>query len=982
MAPGFAPPTAAAPKYAPPTAAPPAAAQRFAPPAVPYASPPRAAAPPRTAPAYASPPGAPRYGAPPRPAYASPGAAPPRTTPGYPFPGAAPPRAPGYPSPGAAPPRTAPGYPSPGAAPRGYPAPGPRPALGYAPPRSAPGYAPPPGAAPRAAPRYGAPPPTQHRYGAIPPPGVGPIPPPQPGGFPGFSDGMTPGAPSRKSPRIDPAQMPRPQIDNAPLRYPPKRWIYGADPAGPPPPPTGSVLYDAPADDPNCSPRYARCSTATVLAASQAQKRTKLPLAITLRPLAQRRPEEAPVKLADFGAKGPPRCGRCGAFVCGFAAFKERTWACHLCQHENALPEWYRCAAPNGKRTDRFERPELASASVDFLVRGAYCQRPVQAPIAVLVLDLSFDDQSLKDIIGDVLDVIPPSQMTSLALVTFTHDGCAHAWRKARANGSHAGCAVANEGFCALPTHQWLGTRDLFEKTCATMVEAAPALRHEGGKAADGCRVALECAVDGLKERGGRVFLVSRTAPTLDKKLARTCSSTHVAIDAFWLDGEGRTAPKHARALGGLCRATGGLLHYCDAQDLDVFRDDFAVCARGYFPSTDVIETGVAIIDAAEGGCVAHEAALKIRCSTGLRVKTMSGPGVFVSKDELNVASVRGASTFCVDLERFVNFEAGKRIYVQCALLYSDPATKRRLVRVHNICLQVVSKPSEHYKFACLETAFSSLVRTALMSSGLCRAVYAFDDLAGLDKLQLSGDALKSARDVLQRTCVEALYEYRVACASRSPPGQLILPESIKLLPLLVLGAFKGLLLRSASPQQPGAGACERAATLELAMSAPSAWLCRCAAPRGYLFPPEQGGLNPIPASASSCAPLSLLDCASHLYVHVASGAPPDSRQALRLACGVRTSGDRLPRIDVGLNALRAQMSRDAPRPPPLLLLDEPALDGRATLDDETRRARRRLAARADLLIEDPSAHGPPYVDFLCAVHRQIQQKMAADRQG
>jgi protein transport protein SEC24 len=268
------------------------------------------------------------------------------------------------------------------------------------------------------------------------------------------------------------------------------------------------------------------------------------------------------------------------------------------------------------------------------------------------------------------------------------------------------------------------------------------------------------------------------------------------------------------------------------------------------------------------------------------------------------------------------------------------------------------------------------------MSSGLCRAVYAFDDLAGLDKLQLSGDALKSARDVLQRTCVEALYEYRVACASRSPPGQLILPESIKLLPLLVLGAFKGLLLRSASPQQPGADACERAATLELAMGAPSAWLCRCAAPRGYLLPPSEGGLNPIPASASSCAPLSLLDCASHLYVHVASGAPPDSRQALRLACGVQTSGDRLPRIDVGLHALWAQMSRDAPRPPPLLLLDEPALDGRATLDDETRRARRRLAARADLLIEDPSAHGPPYVDFLCAVHRQIQQKMAADRQG
>ena len=93
----------------------------------------------------------------------------------------------------------------------------------------------------------------------------------------------------------------------------------------------------------------------------------------------------------------------------------------------------------------------------------------------------------------------------------------------------------------------------------------------------------------------------------------------------------------------------------------------------------------------------------------GLRVQQIYGAGCSLSKDELNISSVRAATTFCVDLERFVNFEAGKRIYVQCALLYSDPATKRRLVRVHNVALRVVAKPSEHYKTVCVETAFSSL---------------------------------------------------------------------------------------------------------------------------------------------------------------------------------------------------------------------------------------------------------------------------------
>jgi hypothetical protein len=650
--------------------------------------------------------------------------------------------------------------------------------------------------------------------------------------------------------------------------------------------------------------------------------------------------------------------------------------------HTSDLPEWYRCAAPSGKRTDRFERPELASCSVDFLVRGDYCARPVQEPVAVVVLDLSFDDQCLKDIVGDVLDVVPHSKLSKLALVTF-HGDEAHAWRKSREDGSNAACCVVREGFCAVPSHQWLGTRDVFAKTCAAALEAAPALRAAALElqGVHGCRTALECALDGLRETGGRVFLVSRSAPKgLDATTSLLCNFVHVAVDAFWLDSEGRDQPRFARELGELCRATGGLLHYSDEINLDQFRRDFAQCTDGYFPVRDEIETGVAVVDGAEGCHTAHEATLKIRCSTGLRVHQIYGAGCSLSKDELTISSVRAATTFCVDLERFVNFEAGKRIYVQCALLYSDPATKRRLVRVHNVALRVVAKPSEHYKTVCVETAFSSLVRSALVASGLTRALYVHDELADPSRISISGDALKKARDVLQTTCVEALYEYRVACAARSPPGQLILPESIKLLPLLVLGAFKGSLLRSASPQAPGADACERAATLELAMSAHPAWLCRCALVRGYLFPRDVGSLNPIPASASACAPLSLLDCASHLYVHIAGGAAPDARTALRLSCGAATTGDRMERIDAGLNALREQMARDAPRPPPVLLLDEPSLNGRASLDEETRRQRRRLAARSDLLIEDASAHGPPYVDFLCGIHRSIQQRIAADR--
>ena len=284
---------------------------------------------------------------------------------------------------------------------------------------------------------------------------------------------------------------------------------------------------------------------------------------------------------------------------------------------------------------------------------------------------------------------------------------------------------------------------------------------------------------------------------------------------------------------------------------------------------------------------------------------------LFTSKDELTISWCAPRRRF-VDLERFVNFEAGKRIYVQCALLYSDPAAKRRLVRVHNVVYGRSEALGALQDRVCGDGVLS-VSEGALAHQVLPARIFMMASRPG--RMQISGDALKKARDVLQTTCVEALYEYRVACAARSPPGQLILPESIKLLPLLVLGAFKGSLLRSASPQAPGADACERAATLELAMAAHPAWLCRCALVRGYLFPRDAGSLNPIPASASACAPLSLLDCASHLlFILPAARLWTRGRRHYRAArrrAAIECENRR------GLNALREQMARDAPRPPP-----------------------------------------------------------------
>jgi protein transport protein SEC24 len=55
----------------------------------------------------------------------------------------------------------------------------------------------------------------------------------------------------------------------------------------------------------------------------------------------------------------------------------------------------------------------------------------------------------------------------------------------------------------------------------------------------------------------------------------------------------------------------------------------------------------------------------------------------------------------------------------------------------------------------------------------------------------LPTSSLVSAREALTKQCVDVLYVYRRFCATASNPGQLILPEALKLLPLYMLALDK-----------------------------------------------------------------------------------------------------------------------------------------------------------------------------------------------
>lgn len=61
---------------------------------------------------------------------------------------------------------------------------------------------------------------------------------------------------------------------------------------------------------------------------------------------------------------------------------------------------------------------------------------------------------------------------------------------------------------------------------------------------------------------------------------------------------------------------------------------------------------------------------------------------------------------------------------------------------------------------------------------------------------QLSTTTAAVLRDSFTQACINILHVYRKTCAANTSSGQLILPESLKLMPLFVLGSMKSRLMR------------------------------------------------------------------------------------------------------------------------------------------------------------------------------------------
>ncbi|EQC27505.1 hypothetical protein, variant [Saprolegnia diclina VS20] len=812
--------------------------------------------------------------------------------------------------------------------------------------------------------------------------------PPHQQGQPGFPP-QQPGQPAqpRTAPapqqRIDPTQIPRPNVSAETITYVAKGHTMTM-----PPPATSSFVC---IDEGCCNPRFIRPTLNHVPESSELQRQVGIPLSAVICPLAPLQPGESTPPLVDFGPTGPLRCTRCRAYVNPFTKFVQagRKFVCNICNLHNETPREYYCSVDQmGRRRDVTERAELARGSVEYVVPQGYAVRPAQEPITVFVLDVSlfaFQSGLVQGVLEAIQRVVPElaqNPRAKFGLVTF--DTAVHYYRMDKEGSiSMCVCPDIDDPAAPLPFQSWclaLNAPNAIDKI-TELSELVTTLFSATTKNQSVSGAALTSVVDTLSACGGRVSVFHAGPPRIGvgkitkeepashygttkevelythnvklnphyEELARKCATHCIAVDVYSAANPFADLADVAR----VCDLTGGRAYYLPQFEKDKSEH---VAYLGNLLSQQLTKN------------VGFEAVLKIRVSAGLRVETVFGSHAASSDDEVSVA--------CMDAHHAVGVsfayddKLDGEVYVQAALLYTR-LDGVRVVRVHNLALPVANLVTNVFRNADLDATCAIWQR---MSAKVVT-----------DRSIMGGNG-QAVKERLIDDCVNVLYNYRKYCASNSSSGQLILPESLKLLPLYTLASLKSRGLRNNVMGNRGfidVRADERVALLSHLNNLPVEAAVSAVYPKMYPLhdmPEDCGTLDdkgamilpaPLPPTAEKLEEYGIFLLHSSTFLYLFVGAKVSSH-ILHDLFGMEHVDTAEQSVNLVDDAPDAGPLRDQVRAiVQYLQAQVPVMQPLEILTKTDWRSGRFMAA----LVEDRTKNEVSYVEFLCQVHKKIQYK-------
>ncbi|CEP15982.1 hypothetical protein [Parasitella parasitica] len=601
--------------------------------------------------------------------------------------------------------------------------------------------------------------------------------------------------PTQPRPRIDPDQMPAPvQVREQDQELFDDKFFGTLERDKVPFATTNFIGLD----QGNCNPRFMRATVDRIPSSKDLADKSKLPLGLVVQPLAKLHPEEVGIQVVNHGQEGPIRCSRCRAYVNPWCVFTHggAKFECNICAHSNPVPDWYFANVDmSGRRIDVNERPELRYGSVEFQVTKDYHSkdRPPTPLNYVFCFDVSIQ-ATQSGMLQSVCEALKqalydgqgnPRLNNKIGIITFNKD--VHFYNLAPGLATAQMLVVSDINDVFVPLQAGF-LADLVESKSVIMelLNSLPHMFKDTTRAESVYTAAVRGGLQALKNTGGQMFVFQTCLPNFgtDALKSRDDSSlygTDKEKSLLAAQSDKYKELGNACVESGVCVNTWAFPHqYMDVATLNVVSHLTGGDFR-YFPNFSLAEKYR--ITHQLGHDLHRETGFdgifRIRCSDGLQVMDHFGNCHMSVYTECDVAGIDEDKAIGAVLKHDGKLDVNRGVSFQCALLYTTRDGHRR-VRVHNLHLSATEQIADVFRYGDVDTTVSVMLRQTI-----------FD---------LHHKNRKDLHKAMTDACVDILTAYRLNCAAATSPGQLILPEAFKLLPVYVHGAIRSAVLRGAGP--------------------------------------------------------------------------------------------------------------------------------------------------------------------------------------
>ncbi|XP_020032731.2 protein transport protein Sec24B isoform X3 [Castor canadensis] len=536
----------------------------------------------------------------------------------------------------------------------------------------------------------------------------------------------------------------------------------------------------------NCSPDSFRCTLTNIPQTQALLNKAKLPLGLLLHPF--RDLTQLPVITSNTIV----RCRSCRTYINPFVSFiDQRRWKCNLCYRVNDVPEEFMYNPLTRSYGEPHKRPEVQNSTVEFIASSDYMLRPPQPAVYLFVLDVSHNAVEagyltiLCQSLLENLDKLPGDSRTRIGFMTF--DSTVHFYNLQEGLSQPQMLIVSDIDDVFLPTPDSLLV-NLFEskELIKDLLDALPNMFTSTRETHSALGPALQAAFKLMSPTGGRVSVFQTQLPSLGagllqsredpnqrsstkvvqhlgpatdfyKKLALDCSGQQTAVDLFLLSSQ----YSDLASLACMSKYSAGCIYYYPSFH----------CTHNPSQAEKLQKDLKRYLTRKIG----FEAVMRIRCTKGLSMHTFHGNFFVRSTDLLSLANINPDAGFAVQLSIEESLTDTSLVCFQTALLYTSSKGERR-IRVHTLCLPVVSSLADVYAGVDVQAAICLLANMAVDRS--------------------VSSSLSDARDALVNAVVDSLSAYG-STVSNLQHSALIAPSSLKLFPLYILALLKQKAFRT-----------------------------------------------------------------------------------------------------------------------------------------------------------------------------------------